>query len=63
MTISHHLNNDNSRPPQFVYYGDKLPMTSENVLYLSNHQCTGMCWSRSRFVVVTDPFLTQWTGW
>ena len=26
---------------QFCYYGDQLPDTPENVLYISNHQCTG----------------------
>ena len=26
---------------QFRFYGDKLPERSENVLYISNHQCTG----------------------
>ena len=25
---------------QFCFYGDRLPQTPENVLYLSNHQCT-----------------------
>ena len=25
---------------QFRFYGDRLPEEPENVLYLSNHQCT-----------------------
>ena len=30
-----------SHPPlQFHYYGDQLPDAAENVLYISNHQCT-----------------------
>ena len=28
---------------QFRFYGDRPPSKQENVLYISNHQCTGVC--------------------